>query len=156
MTDWSQIGRSALVSGSVAGVVTMLALAAMAEAEGKSPVQPINATSHWLHGPQAGRIRKIDNAHTLVGALTNHAGAIFWAVLFEFLRFGRRDNAASIVKDAAAVSAIAGIVDYGFVPKRYRPGWEHALSNRAVAGGFIALAAGLAIGGLLTREDTRW
>ena len=50
---WSTLLRSALVSGSYAGVASTLALALAARAEGKGAWQPINATSHWRNGDEA-------------------------------------------------------------------------------------------------------
>ena len=51
---------SALVSGTIAGVAMAAALAWLAKKEGKAAVQPVNATSHWLHGEHAGTIREAD------------------------------------------------------------------------------------------------
>ena len=48
------IGLTALVSGSVTSLVSTVGLALLAEAEGKAPLQPLNATSHWLNGAVAG------------------------------------------------------------------------------------------------------
>ena len=62
---------------------------------------------------------------------------------------------AAIARDAAAVSAIAAVVDYGLMPKRLTPGWEEPLPIRSVAGGFAGLALGLAIGGFVTQRLRR-
>jgi hypothetical protein len=56
-----------------------------------------------------------------------------------------------VVLGAAGTAAIAGAVDYGLVPRRLSPGWEHALPPRGVAAGFAALGLGLALGALVTR-----
>ncbi len=144
--------RRAGISGSVASAAISVALAMLARREGKHALQPINATSHWLHGKRAGRVRKADISHTLVGYLTHHASAIFWAVLFEGLLGRRRASLLSIAGKAAATSAIAGAVDYGLMPKRLTPGWENAVSNRSVRTAFVVMALGLAAGALLSRR----
>src|SRR3954470_12433817 len=68
---WLRAGLSALISGATASVASTAALALLAKAEGKSPLQPTNATSHWLHGESAGHVRRADLAHTGVGYLTH-------------------------------------------------------------------------------------
>ena len=139
------------LSGTVASVVSAAVLGVLAKAEGASPVQPINATSHWLHGEAAGKVKGIDAKHTATGLMTHHGACVFWATLFETLRAASPDESpARIVRDAATVSLITAVVDYGLMPERLTPGWEGPLPIRSVAGGFAGLALGLAIGGLLT------
>ena len=41
---------------------------------------------------------------------------------------------------------------FALVPKRLTPGWELAVSIRSVVGGFVAMALGLAAGGLLAQS----
>lgn len=79
----AQLLASTLVTGSVASVVSTAALAALAKMEGKRAAQPVNSTSHWLHGEKAARVGQIDAAHTGVGIATHHASAVFWALPFE-------------------------------------------------------------------------
>jgi hypothetical protein len=147
--------RSA-ISGTAASVVSAAVLGVLAKMEGASPVQPINATSQWLHGERAGAIKDIDGEHTAVGLATHHGACIFWATLFETIRSMDPDaHPAVIARDAAAVATVAAIVDYGLVPKRLTPGWEGPLPIRSVAGGFVGLALGLAAGGLITQRMQR-
>ena len=40
------LGSAALVTGSVAALTSFVGLAVAAEAEGKAPLRPLNATSH--------------------------------------------------------------------------------------------------------------
>jgi hypothetical protein len=146
-----QIGLSALISGTVASLVSAAALALLAKGENKSAVQPLNATSHWIHGSGAGNVRAVNVSHTATGYATHHGACVFWATLLETLLAGRTERRASnVVKYAALVAAIAAIVDYWIVPKRLTPGWEYALSKPSITSGFAAMAAGLALGGLLT------
>ena len=148
--------RAALVRaaaiGTVASVAVHGALAYFGRRAGRSAIAPINATSHIVHGPDAGALDRIDVPHTVVGATINHGASIFWALpLAWWLTKDRHLSAADICMGAAATGAIAGAVDYGLVPRRLSPGWHHALPAKSVAGSFGALAAGLAAGALLLR-----
>jgi hypothetical protein len=153
MQNLSALLRSSLVSGSIASVVSAAVLSGLAKAEGKTPVQPINATSQWLHGEKAGKVKQVDAIHTGAGYATHHAACVLWASLFETIRSRAADaGPASILRDAALVSTTAAVVDYGLVPRRLTPGWEGPLPIRSVAGGFAGLALGLAMGGLITKR----
>lgn len=59
---------------------------------------------------------------------------------------------AKLAAKAALVSGVAAFVDYGMMPKRLTPGWEHAVGGRGVVAGFAALALGLLAGALVTRR----
>jgi hypothetical protein len=85
MKDWQQVEVSAVITGTIASLVSSTALAMLAKLEGKSAVQPINATSHWLHGEDAAKVREADLRHTAIGYATHHGASIFWATLFEAL-----------------------------------------------------------------------
>lgn len=147
------IAASALITGSVASVVTALALGLLARAEGRSGVQPLNATSHWLHGDDAARVQKADVAHTGVGCATHHASAMFWAAQLEaWLQASPPQSPTALVGRAAAVSALAAVVDYAIAPKRLTPGWEHVLSKPSMVGAFASLALGLAAGATVSRS----
>jgi hypothetical protein len=142
---------SAALAGTVATLAVAAALGMQARRQGKSAVQSINATSHWLEGPKAGRKRTLDLRHTGVGFLTNHAASILWAIPLQLL-LSRKATASEVATKAALVSAVAALVDYGLVPKRLTPGWEHALGKRGVVTGFVALALGLFAGTIFSRR----
>lgn len=146
--------RHLLLCGVSAAVGSYTAVAAAAALEGKGVLRPANATSHWVHGPKAGRRDGADLSHTLVGGLTHVASAFFWAVPFA-MRLAHRPprSLAVLLRDATLLSAFAAAFDYLVVPKRLTPGWEHALSRKSVGAGFVGLAAGLAGGGLLAEID---
>jgi hypothetical protein len=153
MHVWTETGRSALVSGTLVSIATTAALALLARAEGKRALQPTNATSHWLHGEGAGRYRRADLAHTLVGYLTHHASAIFWALPFQRWLADRPPRPPHIVlRDAAAMAAIAAIVDYALVPKRLTPGWEEVLPKRSIVAVYGVMALALAAGAIMAQE----
>lgn len=146
----------ALVSGTVASLATTVALALFSRAAGRPAVAPVNATSHWLHGDDAARRPGPDVGRTLVGYATHHASSIFWAYLFERLAGLRgRPGAPVLFRNAAAITAIAAVVDYGVVPKRLTPGWELVLPKRSVATTYAVLALGLAVGGWLSERPRR-
>ena len=144
---------SALVSGTIGGVAMAAALAWLAKKEGKAAVQPVNATSHWLHGEHAGTVRGVDFAHTGVGFGTHHASALFWAFIFEeWLETQPPRTPVLMLRDASVMSAIAAAVDYGITPKRFTPGWEEVLSPRSIGIAYGAMALGLAAGAMLTQQ----
>lgn len=142
----------ALLTGTVASLASAAALALLAKAEGKSAAQPINATSHWLHGAKAAAYDGLDARHTLIGFATHYASAVFWALPFEFWRARRHASAAgTLLRGACTTSAVAAAVDYGLTPKRLTPGWELVLSKRSLAVTYGALALGLLSGAKLAQ-----
>jgi hypothetical protein len=58
---------------------------------------------------------------------------------------------------AAAVAAVAWVVDYGVVPRRLRPGFEAHFSRRSMVLTYAAFAIGLFATGVLTDwlQDSR-
>lgn len=153
MRVWTNIIGRALVSGTSASITSAAALALLAQAEGKNALQPVNATSHWLHGEQASRFVGLDGRHTLVGYATHHAATIFWAFFYEsWIGLRSRPSRRRLLADAVMLSAIAAAVDYGPTPKRFTPGWEFVLSKRAMAVAYAAMAVGLAAGASLTHH----
>lgn len=156
MTKLSFLLTNSAISGTIASAVSATVLGFLAKAEGATPVQPMNATSHWLHGEEAGQVKDIDAKHTPVGLATHQGACVFWATLFETLRSADpQAGPSTVARDAATVAMIAAVVDYGLVPKRLTPGWEEPLPIRSVAGGFAGLALGLAVGGLVTQRLSR-
>lgn len=146
----------ALVSGTVASLATSAALMMLARASGRPAPAPINATSHWAHGDAEARSGTVDARRTLVGYATHHAASVFWAYLFERIAGLRRGNGAPVLlRDAAAITAVAAVVDYGLVPKRLTPGWEIVLPKPLIASTYAVMALGLAAGGYLSRRDRR-
>jgi hypothetical protein len=156
MSKLSALITSSTISGTIASTVSAIVLGFLSKAEGASPLQPINASSHWLRGEEAGKVKDFDAKHTPIGLATHQGACVFWATLFEALRLAKPDaGPGTIARDAVAVSMIAALVDYGLVPKRLTPGWEEPLPIRSVAGGFAGLALGLAVGGFVTQRLRR-
>lgn len=139
--------QRALVSGSLASLATVATLAVLARAESRRAVQPVNATSHVLHGDAAGRVRRMDMPHTLLGYAIHHAAAVFWATIYQAWRARPGARSASALGDAMALSALAAFVDYAVVPRRLSPGWEIVLPKSAIALTYVAMAFALAAAG---------
>lgn len=140
-------GTRAAVSAIAATLTSTAALAVAARLEERGALQPLNATSHWLNGDDAGEVAGVDLRHTGVGFATHAAATLFWAVLFEAWIGRRRPRPLStLVVEAAAMSAVAAAVDYLATPKRFTPGWEFVLSVRGMAIAYAGMAAGLAAG----------
>jgi hypothetical protein len=152
MNPWLTAGLRAAVSGTIASVLMAATLAALARREGKGAAQPLNATSHWLHGERASAIRHADLPHTALGYATHHASAWLWALLFErWLTDRPPHSSGTVLRKATLISALAAGVDYGLTPKRLTPGWENVLSKGAMALTYVAMALGLVTGALLNR-----
>ncbi|MGI4801777.1 MAG: hypothetical protein ACRYG8_48650, partial [Janthinobacterium lividum] len=130
--------------------------ALLARREGKAALRPLNATSHWLHGPAAAFVEKADLSHTGVGYLTHHAAMLFWASLFElWIQRHRPVAPLPLLRDAMTMSAVAAFADYVLTPKRFTPGWEFVLSKRSMAATYAAMALGLAAGTLLIQHSLK-
>ena len=155
MASWSRIFGGAILIGTAASITSTLALGLLARAEGKGALQPVNATSHWLHGEQAAACTRADFAHTAVGYATHHAATIFWAALFAWWIAPFRPLTVSrMLQRASAMSVFAAAVDYLATPKRFTPGWEFVLSKRAMSVAYGAMAAGLAAGAMLWQRES--
>lgn len=148
--------QHAALCGLGAGLAAQTMVVAAALADGKSPARPINATSHWLWGPEAGREPGVTLRHTAVGALTNQGAALFWGTIFG-LHLARHPHhaPARILSEAAMMGLVASVMDYGLLPRRLTPGWELAVSRTSVALGMAAMALGLGLGGLAARAGLR-
>lgn len=144
----------AVAIGTVASLAVHGALVVFGRRTGRGAMAPINATSHVIHGPEAGSVDRVDLSHTATGVVINHGASIFWALpLAWWLTQGRERSAAGILLGASATGVVAGVVDYGLIPRRLSPGWHHSLPPKWVAGTFGALAAGIALGAVLTRPE---
>jgi hypothetical protein len=144
----------ALISGTVAGLGVALAASLAGKRESGSYAAPLNATSHIVWGDKAAQKDDVSLKYTATGSLLNHASAVLWATLYEYL-FGARAAASDTprqflrpVVGAMAVTAGAYVTDYYLVPKRFTPGFEKRLSGKSLAIVYGALALGLAVSGL--------
>lgn len=158
MSKTNGLIKHTLQQGVLATTSTTMALGALGTAQSKDPAGPINAVSHILYGDEeAMSTSEIDARHTLAGAGLNSASVTLWAALFELL-FGRwaRKGARQAFTAGAMVSGLAYAVDYHVVPKRLTPGFEQKLSQKRLLAVYGVLAASLAVGALLSRnQDSR-
>ena len=155
--EWIRAGRQALVSGTIASVLSTGVLALLGKSKLDKPLAPTNATSHWLWGDEEA-YNALDPSleHTAVGYATHHASALMWATIFErWLNHSGTLRTSEILRDAAGMTAIASFVDYQLTPKRLTPGFEAHLSKGAMLGVFTAFGAGLALGAILNRQHAR-
>jgi len=146
--------RRALISGSVASVVSTAVISLLSRRHARHLAAGTNATSHWVWGEPATRRQSPSMRHTALGYAIHHASSIFWAIAYEHALRGR-SGPARICTTAAVVSTTAYVVDYHVVPKRLTPGFEHHLPPRAMAASYAAFAAGLAIGSWLMARRSR-
>ena len=145
---WKQALIEGTVTGSIASVLSTAVLAAAGALQTGSATAAVNAVSHWLWGDESLFAEHPTLRHTLTGYLTQHAASIFWGVLYSRF-YGHRDSAKEwpqAVAGGIATSAVAAVVDYGLVPKRLTPGYEHRVSPGAMVAIYGALAAGFALG----------
>jgi hypothetical protein len=118
----------------------------------------MNAIVHIFDGgaPPAHDGRNCRN--TLLGFGIHTAASIWWAAFFE-LALAAEERPRPLVT-SSVLSAIAYVVDYYVVDKRFRPGFEEYLSPRAMFAVYAALAAGFALSGrqralIRKRQDQR-
>jgi hypothetical protein len=141
-----QLTRNAAVSGTVASLMSTLALAQLGRRDAGRATAPINAVSHWYWDTEALRHGQPSLKYTLPGYLTHHAASIFWAAAYEqgFGRAARRSPAAALAA-GAVVAALAAFVDFTLTPRRLTPGFEHRLTRRSLVLVYGAFALGLAL-----------
>ena len=145
--------RETLITGSIACVATLAAVAWCGSRRNGNAVAPINATSHVLWGEEAAQARAVDVKHTLPGVALNEGACVFWSAFYEkaFGRAAERGEATKALAAGGAVAALAYFVDYHLVSKRLTPGWEYHLDGRSLALVYAALALSFPLRGLLRR-----
>ena len=162
-----------LWSGTLASVLSALALAWHGRRRHGSSVSLLNAPSHWLHGEHALRANMPSWRFTFWGLLIHQLSSLWWAALYEgLIRWARPGagpdrpvpteppspvaatpvDAARPVALAAAVTLLAWFVDTRAVPPKLRPGFERRASRAGIACVYGAFGAGLLIAGLNRRH----
>jgi hypothetical protein len=145
--SWNRTASDALWSGAWAAVASAVVLSWRGHREADDAAAPINGPSQWFWGRTAPSARGFSVKHTVVGYLTHHFAATFWALWFERVR-ERVGHPAAV---ALGTAAVANVVDYVFTPKRLQPGYERRLSKRSLALAYGAVALGLAASTLVRR-----
>jgi len=139
-----------LSDGLLAAGLSALVLALRGQRDARSAAAPLNAVSHWLWPAEALARDEASLRFTASGVIVHSLASMFWAAMFGWLqRRRRRPTAAAALADAAAISAVAAVVDLKLVPDRLTPGFEHRLHKGSLALVYGAFATGLALGGLL-------
>lgn len=136
-------------TGSAASLLSAAVLAWRGHRETGRAAAPIDAVSHWVHGPKAYRRDELDLTHTALGYAVHHASSVFWGLLYAAL-LTRRSGAARTIGAALAVTGLAAYTDLRAVPDRLSPGFQHRLSPRSVAAVYLAVACGLALAAATT------
>lgn len=140
------LARSIIFSAAGAAAGTMVALALCARAE-RTPLRvPHVATGGWLP-----RRAATPRTRLAAGLATNAAAASLWGGAFGAWTHLARPRAAGLLRDGAALGGIAGLIDYGLLPRRLSPRWQEALTGRAVVLGMAGMAAGASAGALVLR-----
>ena len=138
-------------SSAVTTAGTTAALVALGHRHARTPWAPLDAVSHIAWGDRAYARDELDIKHTLVGAVLNAGAMVMWSAVHSWL-FARRPTVIGALASGAAVSALAYVVDYHVVPKRFTPGFEWKLPRRGMRDMYIALALSLAAAGLVARR----
>lgn len=138
-------------TGMTSGLLSAAVLAWRGQRERSRPLAPLNAPSHWFWGDRALRRDGASWRYTAVGMLTHQASSLLWGAVYAMLQRRRQHpTPATVVMDAAAVTAVAAVVDLAVVPKRLTPGFERRLSREGLIWVYGAFAIGLALGGMAT------
>jgi hypothetical protein len=149
VTTWKEAFFRALSSGSVASVLSGVALAVCGKIENDAPAGPLNGPSQWVWGERAARRRRATLRETAVGYSIHHAVSIGWAVMHEKhvagLTRGRSFPARLLA--GALTAGIACFMDYGVARGRLQPGFDKQLSRTSLAITYGAFAVGLALAG---------
>ena len=151
---WSSAILSGLVSGTVASVVSTVALSILGKAELDKSAAPVNGPSQWIWGRHAPYQDHFSLRYTLIGYAIHHAASVFWAIWYEKLRqqLPPAESAAAVLAPAVATTVAAYAVDFHFTPKRLTPGFEHRLSQPSLLIVYATFALGLAGTALLARK----
>lgn len=143
------IGRI-LASGVTAAASSAAAALACSHRENAHAARPINAITHIYDGGPPPAHDGANGRNTALGLAIHTGACIFWATFYEPM-FGRRSRPAAM-GGAAAIAATAYFVDYRVVHRRFRPGIEKYLSERALFVVYAALAAGYAAAAIVRRR----
>ncbi|UXI68928.1 hypothetical protein [Tahibacter amnicola] len=143
--DTRKVIRSAVLVGTVAAVVSTLAVSVCSRRQTGHGASGTNATSHWLWRRRALRQHRPSLRYTALGYLIHHASSIWWALFFAGWR-QPGDQPLRVAAKAGTIAAAAAAVDYGVVPRRLTPGFEAHLRLSDMALVYAAFAAGLVIG----------
>ncbi|MBK1688019.1 hypothetical protein [Rubrivivax gelatinosus] len=141
--------RDTLTDGLLAAALSTVALVWRGRRD-STPAAPLNAISHWLWPRRALHADGPSLRHAATGTVIHVASSMLWAAVYDLIRARRRrPTPLNAMADAAAVTAMAAVVDLQLVPRRLTPGFEHRLSRPSLSLVYGSFAVGLALGGLV-------
>jgi hypothetical protein len=138
-----------LRSGTLASLLSGLAIVWGTRRDSADAAAGINAPSHWVWGDEALGERGLSRRYTATGALIHHTSSLFWAALYATWCERRRTPT---VVAAATVASAAAWVDLQLVPHRLSPGFQHLLRRRNLAAVYAAFGLGLLLGSVQARR----
>jgi hypothetical protein len=150
MNSWKRVLAEGTIAGSVASVLSTVALVVTGQRENGYAAAPVNAISHWIWDRPALHEDRASWRHTVPGYLVHHGASIFWATLHA-LAWGcsaRAKRTGPALAGATAAAALACAVDYRVAPARLTPGFEHRLSTGSMLAVYACFALGLAAGSI--------
>jgi hypothetical protein len=140
----------ALTGAFLAAVLSTAVLLWRGRAEARRASAPINAISHRFWPEEALQRDEPSLKHTGTGVALHYGSSLLWSTAYGWMRARRyRPTPLNAAVDAAAVTALAALVDFAVVPKRLAPGFERRLSKPSLGIVYSGFAVGLAIGGLI-------
>ena len=135
------IGR--IIASGIVGALSSAAAAVLASRrQNGHAARPMNAIAHIYDGGEPPAHDGRNRRNTALGFAIHTAASIWWALFYESLLAAQRPPRPA--PTAAAIAAMAYVVDYYVVSRRFRPGFERYLSPGAMFGVYAALAAGFA------------
>lgn len=153
MNSWNNALREGLVSGTLASLLSTLALAVAGRRELGHTAAPANAVSHWAWGNEAQLRNRPTLRHALMGLAIHHGASVLWATLYARLRReGAVRDPVEATTGAVATAAAAAVVDFRLTPERFTPGFEQRLSVPALLAVYACFAAGIALGAMAMDE----
>ncbi|MFM0220262.1 hypothetical protein [Paraburkholderia caledonica] len=142
-----------VLPGIVAGVLSTLALGALARLVGKRPAAPVSAVSHWVWPQEVNQTARPRARHLMTGLAIHHLMSIGWAAAYAFTLAAiqeytepcsdSRSEHRERIPLAGAMTLAAAFSDYVVVPKRFTPGFEFHLRVPQIAAVYVAFGAGL-------------
>jgi hypothetical protein len=132
-----------ILAAGIAGAITSAVAAVIASRlENGHAARPMNLIAHIYDGGEPPAHNGHNGRNTALGFGIHTAASLWWAVFNEAcLALQRRPRP---LPTASVIAAIAYVVDYYVVSRRFRPGFEHCLSSGAMFAVYAALAAGFA------------
>ncbi len=143
----------ATVSGGWASLASTAALVLAGCRDCSSVFAPVNAVSHWVWRDRAIYQDHPSLRYTVVGYAIHHIASVFWASSFEGLgRLSRQTRTnRELLLDAAAIAALAAVVDLRCTPDRLTPGFERRIGPAPLTGVYVAFGIGLLLPALASR-----